>query len=144
MTPLIITQHRNAPIIIFGNTYQGVDQISRKKEGTEIIRIPDEYKFSIYLNSNDMYVLSWAELFPCFDVYDRMSEDRFYRRYIICKTEQEAIEKFQYCIDNELYMSTLNDSYTPLAPIIFADDERPEIQIMVDQEQNNEPPQKGK
>lgn len=148
MAPKIITQHRDAPIIIFGNTYQGADQIGCRKKGTEIIPIPNEHKFDIYLNCEDMYVLRWAELFPCFDVYDRMNEDRFYGRYIICKTEQEAMEKYQYCIDKQLSMSTLDDSYSPLAPIIFADDERPEIQIMIDQEQNippiNESPQREK
>lgn len=148
MTLEISTQNHAAPITIWGHTYQGISQLERRKKGTEIIRIPDGGKFYIYQDCYGMYVLSWAELFPCFDIYDRMSESRFYRRYMVCQTQQEALDKYQYYVDNKLSMYKFDESLAPLAPIVLADDERLEIQIMMDQNLHakpiHEPRVKGK
>lgn len=126
----IITRHRNEPFTLLGNTYEGADDLSRAKKGTEIIQLPGQYRYSIYIDKFGRYVLEWHELFPCFDVYDRMSENRYYRRFMVCETEEEAMRKYIYCMENRVSMRCLDESYQALAPILFADDERPEIKIM--------------
>lgn len=129
---MITIQRRNEPFTIYGNTYQGGDDILRRKTGTEAIYLPGYKGYSIYIDRFGQYILEWSELFPCFDFHDRMNENRYYRRLMVCQTEEQAMEKYKYCIENKISMRWVNELHKPLAPMIIADDERSEIQLMID------------
>lgn len=122
----ITRQPRAFEFTILGITYTLSDLTNFEKE----INLPDEYQYSLHIDRFGNYVLVRCELFPCFDFYDNASENRFFRRYMVCKTEDEAMEKYKYCKTKHMQFKKLDSSYANLAPIIFADDTRHEIEIM--------------
>ena len=118
---------------INGNIYKGIEDLLC----TKVTVIGEmHYKFDVYRDRFGNYVLHKWEPYPCFDSSDRMYENRHYRSYMICTSEDEAIEKYHYIMKNNSNCEA--NEYTPsfLAPLIYADDGNPKICIMTDSNKN--------
>ena len=127
---VIITQYgKQDRFEINGNIYEGIHDLFCKKVSaiTEM-----NYKFGVYLDKFDNYVLTKCEAYPCFDSSDRMYENRFYNSYMLCTSLEEVIEKYNYIMENNAGCRA--DQYTPsfLVPLVYADDGLTTISIMTD------------
>ncbi len=127
---VIIKQHgKQDRFQINGNIYEGIPDLFCKKVSV----IADmNYKFGVYQDKFDNYVLTKCEAYPCFDSSDRMYENRFYNSYLLCTSLEEVIEKYNYIMENN--PGCRADQYTPsfLAPLVYADDGLTTISIMTD------------
>lgn len=66
-----------------GKPYLTPMQLKAKEEGELDGVLYKGYKVSVYRDTYGRRVLYFRERFPCFDVYDRLNEHRFYHWYAI-------------------------------------------------------------
>jgi hypothetical protein len=124
----IISQARNASFTINGYTYKSLNDLL---PGSNKVISMEKPAFTLYQIKSGSFILCRRELFPCFDSSDRMYENRFYRRYMICSSREEAIGKYNYILAHDESFNSINHNSLYLAPIIYADDERDMIEILV-------------
>ncbi len=125
---VFLKEKRNNPFMINDTIYNGITDVEPGK-GTIVTPMEDS-DFDIYETLHKKYILRYWKLFPCFDSSDRMKEDRYNRRYMICDSREEAFGKYNYikCEDEKFYSMEWNSP--KLAPLIYADDGMPNIEIM--------------
>ena len=124
----ITNLNSNTGFVIDGNNYNGIYDLAPKNESDTTQM--ENSDFDIYKDKYGKYNLRFYQLFPCFDSSDRMYENRFYRRYIICRSMEEAIEKYTFIIRQNEYFYDIKYNSRFLAPLVYADDESPSFQIM--------------
>ncbi|MFZ4549310.1 MAG: hypothetical protein ACOYN4_17820 [Bacteroidales bacterium] len=118
----------NSGFVINGNSYTSIFDLAPKKES--VITQMENSDFDIYRDNHGKYILRFCQLFPCFDSSDRMYENRYYRRYMICRSMEEANEKYTFILSQNEHFNDINYNSAFLAPLIYADDESPIIRIM--------------
>jgi len=129
----IVKQNSSDKIVIYGNNYNGIKDLapSSKVKKTEM----NDYTFDYYQDKYGMFILRRCELFPCFDRYDRMCENRYYRRYMICKSLEELLEKYNLIVSTDERFNSIEYNSAQLAPLIYADDSMAMIEIMIEKEE---------
>lgn len=81
--------------------------------------------FYVFRNKKGQLILEYSRLYPCFDSYDYINENRFHRNYWVCKDENELLEKYDYITKK---LRCMNDDYSScpmpsfLGPAVFYDD----------------------
>jgi hypothetical protein len=124
---IITMQGKQDRFEINGNIYELITDLLCKN----VIVISDmNYKFDVYCDKFGNYVLRKCESYPCFDSSDRMYENRFYRSYMICTTQDEVIEKYNYIMEHNPDCRANENTPSFLAPLIYADDGTSTIYIM--------------
>jgi hypothetical protein len=124
---IIVKQGKQDRFEINGNLYELITDLLRKKVH---VMSDMNYKFDVYRDKFNNYVLRRCELYPCFDTSDRMYENRFYRSYMICTSKEETIEKYNYIMENNPDCRASEDTPSFLAPLVYADDGTEMIYIM--------------
>jgi predicted methyltransferase len=125
---IITTQSKQDLFEIDGNIYEGIADLIC--ENVEIISDMN-YKFNVYRDKYGNYILSKSELYPCFDSSDRMYENRYYRSYMICVSEDEAIKKYNYIMEHNSDCRANEETPSFLAPLVYSDDGSSSIYIMM-------------
>jgi len=125
---IITKQDKQARFTINGHLYAGIRDILPLANAnlTNLVNL----KFDIYQDKYRNYILRRCERYPCFDSHDYAHENRFFRRYLICKSMEEAIEKYNYIEEHNESFNLSTHNSPLLAPLIYADDDRPEIEIL--------------
>jgi hypothetical protein len=85
-----------------------------------------------YRLSGDCYILYHYARYPCFDSYDRMHENRYFRAYYICRSLAEVQEKHSYLTLGKLFIADLNPSEkyrSPLYPYVYYDEDKNLLEI---------------
>ncbi len=80
--------------------------------------------FDLYKHQSGLWVIYYCESFPCFDSYDRANEDRCYRSFLFCKTEEEALRKLDFIKESRIGLRYLgvNKDCEELKPYINCND----------------------
>jgi len=125
----ITNQNVATGFVIDGNNYTSIFDLAPKKESA--ITQMENSDFDIYRDTYGKYILRFCQLFPCFDSSDRMYENRYHKRYMICQSMEEAIEKHTFIISQNEHFNDINSNSRYLAPLVYVDDERPTFQIMI-------------
>ena len=120
------TQNKNLPFTINGIVYKGIKDLAPH---TKLQNPWDDYRFEMYRDKFGAFVLLDTKLYPCFDSSDRMYENRYYRWYIISDSLESMYEKRRFLIEGDRFNPKYDDSF--LAPLVYADDGKDEITIMI-------------
>jgi len=127
MEKTIIKLNRHTQFELNGNTYNGVNELL--PVSCESLCM-DDHCFDIYQDKFGSHILRYRKLFPCFDASDRLFENRYFRRYMVCFSLEEAIAKYGLIAQQQISLNISKDIPSQIAPIIIADDEIPEIEII--------------
>lgn len=114
--------------MINGIKYNGVDDLLPGSD-QKITSLKD-YHFDIYKDRLENIILRRCERFPCFDEFDRIHENRYYRRYIICSSFEDAKNKYDFIMTHNIRFDLSSRAISYLAPIIYADDGSQNIEIV--------------
>lgn len=105
----------------------GVYISNRKTFLTECKRVEHEMLkgsewryFDLYQHKSGLWIIYYCESYPCFDSYDRASEDRCNRSFIFCKTEEEVLRKLDFIKESKARLTYLGAGrdYEELQPYI--------------------------
>ncbi len=82
------------------------------------------WRFDLYKHTSGIWCIYYAEMFPCFDSYDRANEDRFYRTLIFARSEEEAFAKLDLIKERNMQLTYLGAGrdYEELEPYINYND----------------------
>jgi len=125
---VIFTEVRDSPFTINNILYNGITDI--EPGAATIVTTMEDSDFDIYETPHQKYILRYWRLFPCFDSSDRMTETRYNRRYMICDSMEEAVNKYRYIKSVNESFNFINGNSPKLAPLIYADDGMPDIKIL--------------
>jgi hypothetical protein len=93
---------------------------------------PLDDHISWYRLGRGRYVLHHRELYPCFDVYDRMHEKRCFRVFYLCRSMAEVREKHALLTSGRLFLSNLDPAEKHrdgLCPYVHFDDGRETFRV---------------
>ncbi|MDR1729344.1 MAG: hypothetical protein LBR52_01620 [Prevotellaceae bacterium] len=103
-----------------------------RKATPELIEIGE---MRYYRLSRSCYILYHYALYPCFDSYDYMHENRYFQVYYICRSLAEVQEKYNYLTSGKLFFSGLNPSKEyrqPLYPYVYYDENKNLLEVYED------------
>lgn len=118
----------------YSENFYPVSSLSRKAMWIDA----EDSNFDIYLDKAGNIIIRREELYPCFDAFDRMNETRYYRRYLVCKTEEEAISKYKYIKENNEKFNEIEYNSPELAPLVYCDSLTGGYKIMLRVENDKE------
>ncbi|WP_291530687.1 hypothetical protein [Bacteroides sp. UBA939] len=98
-----------------------------------------------YRLSGSCYILYHYALYPCFDSYDRMHENRYFRAFYICRSLAEVQARYDYLTKGKLFFVDLNPSkkHRPLlCPYVYYDEDKKLICVYEDVKPDESEPAK--
>lgn len=112
---MVKTLKVDQPFEFLGRKYENLDQLR-----ANLTELPSNYHhaYKLYKDELGYLVLVRFELYPCFDSYDRMYEDRYYRYLFYCKNEEEVQVKLDY-LNNQTVIGSCAQNEAVLVPNIF-------------------------
>jgi hypothetical protein len=112
---------RGEPFYINGEEYPSKKELYRE---CEYINCPERH-YSFHKHKNGTFILSFFEMYPCFDSYDYANEDRFYTALFFCSSLEEAEEKCHFLSSrkrNVKRVEELTGDWIYLCPFVYMDD----------------------
>ncbi len=99
-----------------------------------------------YRLSRSCYILYHYALYPCFDSYDYMHENRYFQAYYICRSLAEVQRKYDYLTNGKLFFVDLNPAgeyRPPLCPYVYYDEDKNLLRIYEDVKADSKPSERN-